>query len=249
MRRSNKQGELNSTRGTWGGWRPGAGRKPGPNPPVPHESRLGVEKRFPYHVTVKVRREVGSLRQIAIVQAVEASFRKACERGKFRLVAYVLEDDHAHLLVEADNADELGRGMMALCSRLARAVNRALRRSGQVLADRYHLVVLKTPQQTRNALRYLLLNSKKHGRRGVERARAAGRGLSGPAWLDPASSARWFPGWRGAVDRSTPRGLGAARAVAAAQTWLLREGWWKKHGLIDPRDIPGPRPSLTRGKS
>jgi hypothetical protein len=51
------------------------------------------------------------------------------------------------------------------------------------------------------------------------------------------------------VDRSTPRALGSLPAVAAAQTWLLREGWWKKHGLIDPRDIPGPRLTLTRGKS
>src|SRR5262245_3913088 len=111
MRQASRQGELNFTRGTWGGWRPGAGRKPGPNPPVPHESREGVEKRFPYHVTLRIRRGVGSLRLFPVVREIQASFREACERGTFRLVHFVLLDDHVHLIIEADDADALGCGM------------------------------------------------------------------------------------------------------------------------------------------
>lgn len=40
-----------------------------------------------------------------------------------------------------------------------------------------------------------------------------------PNWIDPRSSAPWFPGWRNLAPCAT------AKPVAAPQTWLLREGW------------------------
>jgi hypothetical protein len=61
--------------------------------------------------------------------------------------------DHAHLIVEAKDRNSLGRGMKSLASRLAFAVNRALgRATGKVLAERYHLRILGSPRQVRNAL-------------------------------------------------------------------------------------------------
>jgi hypothetical protein len=41
--------------------------------------------------------------------------------------------------------------MKALGARLAHAANRLLGRTGPVLADRYHLRVLRTPREVRNA--------------------------------------------------------------------------------------------------
>jgi hypothetical protein len=124
-------------------------------------------------------------------------------------------------------------------------VNRALKRAGKVLADRYHLRVSKSPRQTRNLLKYVLLNPRHHAdeenARREERGLAA-RPLSSDAILDAASSARWFHGWLGdhALDRSPPRGLGSSPAVAKAQTWMLAVGW-RLLGLIDPNDVPGVR--------
>jgi len=109
---------------------------------------------------------------------------RACERGTFRVVHYSLQSNHVHLVVEAAHRAALARGMVAVGSRLARAVNRVFGRRGPVLADRYHLRVLKTPREVRNALRYVLLNARRHASR-----------LSGKVLLDPASSARWFDGW------------------------------------------------------
>jgi putative transposase len=137
--RRSKQGELPLWRGKWGGWRPGAGRKPGPNPPVPHESRGRFPGEHPCLVTLKVREGVASFRTVAVVREVEASFRRGAERGEFRLVHYSLQDDHLHAIVEAKGPEALGRGMKSLAARFARAVNRALRRSGPVLRERYHL--------------------------------------------------------------------------------------------------------------
>jgi REP element-mobilizing transposase RayT len=172
-------------------------------------------------VTVKVRNGVPSLRAVRLVREVERSFASACERRDFRLVQYSLQGNHAHLIVEAEGSDALGRGMKAIGSRLARAVNRVFRRSGPVLSDRYHARVLRTPREVSNALAYVLLNARKHAAR-------AGRTLSRAFRIDPASSARWFDGWR----EHGPPPLDA-RPVATARGWLLAVGW-KRGGLLSP---------------
>ena len=231
MRRS-KQRDLPLWRGTWGGWRPGAGRKPGPNPPVPHEPRDAFPARYPCHVTLKVREDVASLRSVAVVKEIERSFRR-CERRGFRLVHYSIQGDHLHAIVEANGADALGRGMKSLAARFARAVNRVLRRSGPVLRERYHLRVLKTPREVRNALRYVLLNARRHWAK-----RNPGRALPGAVRLDPASSARWFDGWRRERLRTEDAGALDPPAVRPPHTWLLGVGW-RRLGLLDPAEVPG----------
>jgi hypothetical protein len=122
--------------------------------------------------------------------------------------------------------------MMAIGARMARAVNRVAGRTGRVLADRYHMRLLKTPREVRGALRYVLLNARRHAARaGVRLQQAVG--------FDPASSARWFDGWKdkgpGVEDRRAPQ---AIPPVARARTWLLTVGW-RRHGLLDPKDVPG----------
>ena len=122
-------------------------------------------------MTLKVSAGIPSLRTVDLVREIERSFAVGCERDDFRLVHYSLQGNHAHLIVEADDEAALGRGMKALGSRIARAVNRVFRRSGPVLADRYHVRVLRTPREVRNALAYVLLNSRRH-------AAKAGRAVS-----------------------------------------------------------------------
>lgn len=191
-----------------------------------HVPRSRVQTRFPSHVTLKVLPGVPSLRKRAVVLEIERSFTALCAaRSDFRLVHYSIQSDHLHLLVEASDGSVLARGMKALGARLARAVNRVFRRAGAVLRDRYYLHVLRTPREVRNALRYVLLNVRKHARRALPDAR-----------VDPASSGRWFDGWL----RVAPMDDGEpdARAVATARTWLLSVGW-RRHGLIEPADVPG----------
>src|SRR6266478_1376357 len=217
----------------WGGRRPGAGRKPGPHPGLPHASRQMFRQPLPAHVTLRLRPDLPSLRTVRVVREVERSFATGCVRPGFRLVHYSLQGNHAHLIVEARDRAALGRGMMAIGARLARAVNRVAGRTGGVLADRYHLRLLPTPKEVRNALRYVLLNARRHAAESRATAKARVR-------LDPASSARWFDGWKrtptGERDPAPPRL--ADRAVARARTWLLTVGW-RRHGLLDPADIRG----------
>ena len=141
MRREAEQLELDSIR--HGGRRPGAGRKPASNPRIRHRSRVVFARRLPCHVTLKLREGVPSLRTVQLVRELEDAFAESCEQNDFRLIHYSIQGNHAHLIVEADDVGALGRGMKALASRFARAVNRVFRRSGPVLADRYHLHVLR----------------------------------------------------------------------------------------------------------
>jgi hypothetical protein len=66
------------------------------------------------------------------------------------------------LLVEAEDARSLSRGMNGLGVRVARRLNRVLGRRGKLLDDRYHGHILRTPTEVRRARSYLLLNARKH---------------------------------------------------------------------------------------
>ena len=212
----------------WGGRRAGAGRKVGPKSRDPHRERPALAARFPCHVTLKIRAGVPSLRSVQLVREFERSLRVACQRTGFRVVYYSLQPDHAHLIVEAGCKEDLARGMKSIGSRLARAVNRVFRRRGPVLSDRYHLHVLRTPREVRRAIAYVLLNARRH-------LAKLGRRPPARSILDPASSGRWFDGWRAGMGRAHD-----PPAVAAPRTWLLAAGW-RRHGLINPGEVPGTR--------
>jgi hypothetical protein len=92
--------------------------------------------------------------------------------------------DHLHLLAEARDRRALSRGVQGLSVRVARAINRRLRRRGKVFTDRYHARALKTPRAARWALRYVLLNVRKHEPRAVPFG-----------FVDACSSAAWFGGF------------------------------------------------------
>ncbi len=195
-----------------------------------HRDREPFHRRFPCHVTIRVRKDVPPLRRVELVRAFERSLAEITDRGEFRVVHYSLQSNHAHFIVEAAGHEALGRGMKSLGARLARAVNRTFERSGPVLEDRYDLKVLRSPLQVRGAIAYVLLSSTKH---------RSGRGREVGS-LDPCSSSRWFDGWkRAGKDRESGSAREIPSPVARARTWLLRTGW-RRHGLIDPREVPGP---------
>lgn len=216
MRRASQQYGLEFR--TWGGRRPGAGRKPaGQTAGLLHGRRPDHCNRHPVHVTLRVLRGLPSLRTEGLFAALRSSLARASD-AEFRVVHFSMQVNHLHLLVEATEARALSRGMQGLGIRLAKAINRRLGCQGRVWADRYHARALRTPREVRHGLVYVLLNARKHG--------AIGHGI------DPCSSGPWFGGWREGV--GVPRG---PRPVANPQTWLLSVGW-RRVGLIGPDEAP-----------
>jgi len=159
-----------------------------------------------------------SLRSFEVFPEVVASLRGA-RRRDFRVVHFSVQDNHVHLLVEADDSAALRGGARSLGIRLARAVNRATGRSGRVLDDRYHTRALRTPREVRFALAYVLFNFKKHQ-------------VRVPTRLDPCSSVAWCDGVHGCA--AAP--LDGA-PVERARTWLARVGW-RRHGLLSTSEAP-----------
>jgi REP element-mobilizing transposase RayT len=198
----------------WGGKRDGAGRPKTGKKYVPHRPRPAHKKAHPVHVTL--RAVVATLRDFPVFEAVASALANG-SKDFFRVCEYSVQRNHIHLIVEADDRVALARGMQGLAARIAKAVNRTVHRRGSVFADHYHAHALRTPNEVRNALVYVLSNWKKH-------LPGANRGVDG------CSSAVWFDGWRGKVpDTISP--------LAAARSWLLTVGW-RRRGLLRPTEVP-----------
>jgi REP element-mobilizing transposase RayT len=194
-----------------------------------HRPREPIAARVPVHVTIRLRRGIPTLRQPRFVRRFRTSLSEACVRHGFRVVHYSIQRDHVHLLIEAQNNRSIACGMKSVGARIGKLANRLFDRSGKVLDGRYHLRPLRTPLEVRRALRYVLLNHRHHA---AQRRRSSVHCL--PSIPDPASSGRWFDGWR--VATAPPESVDV-REVAVARTWLLQIGW-RRHGLIDPAEVP-----------
>jgi len=224
--------EYRMTTGEHGGPRPGAGRPAGDGSEVPHLKRPDFKESEPAHVTLRIRRGIPTLRRKKFIREFRRSLRKVREREDFGVVAYSLQADHVHILVEAIDKVAMASGMKAVASRLARAVHRVFQRTGKVLDGRYHMQALTHPRQVRNAIAYVLCNTRKHF---WQR-----KGYAPPVQFDAASSARWFDGW---LRNAPSESLGPdVREVSPPKSWLLRIGW-RRVGLIDPAEVPGGKKS------
>lgn len=207
-----------------GGKRRGAGRRPGPRRRVPHRKRPPHARGNPVHVTLRAKRGLPSFR----CESVRKMFRGLLAevmRDDFRIAHYSVQEDHVHLIAEAASKDALSSAMRSLTTRFAKRLDELLgRRKGKVWDHRYHRHDLRTPNEVRNALLYVLQNAKKHGE-----APREGR------FLDPHSSAAWFDGWQD-LGRRDPGEDGSWRPPRP-RTWLLERGW-RRRGLLRTTDAP-----------
>jgi REP element-mobilizing transposase RayT len=189
---------------------------------------------------------VRSLREQALFRTVRQALADGKSQFGFSVVQFSVQRDHIHLIAEANHRRALSRGLQGLSIRIARAVNRHLHRTGRLFADRYHARALTTPRAVKYALRYVLLNARKH-------ARAPRSGsLDGIAtgFVDSRSSAPWFRdfarpealafGAREARDDWQRASGSTEPPVAPARTWLLRT-CLQRHGPFDTDDTPGRR--------
>ncbi|HEY4244364.1 MAG TPA: transposase [Kofleriaceae bacterium] len=200
-----------------GGKRRGAGRPAkGVRSSERHETREPVRASWPVHVTLRVRGGL-YLRKHRIWRAI-AKASRAVTSGT--VVHASVQHDHIHLIAEAVDQYALAKAMHAFQVSAAHWINRAEKRSGRVFADRYHAHVLKTPSETRNAIRYVLSNWRKHGED------------QHCTWaVDPFSSGYAF------FDERAPSGY-EPMATSPPRSWLLREGW-QRAGAITPMERPG----------
>jgi REP element-mobilizing transposase RayT len=222
----------NKKKGTWGGARAGAGRKPtGAKHDAPHRKRPALSSKHPVHVVLRARRDVPRLRTGRAYAAIRRVLVRCLGKADFRVVHLSIQKNHLHFLVEANDRRALTNGMQSLAINAARALNRELGREGKVFAFRYHATQITTTWQTRNALTYVLNNWRKH-REDLENRRTMA------ARIDPYSSGISFTGWSIDERFAVPPGYDPL-PVSPPTTWLLSTGW-RRHGRIDLFATPGP---------
>jgi REP element-mobilizing transposase RayT len=207
--------------------RPGRKRPPKGKRVVPHRARPEVSARHPVHVTMKVATDVVRLRKRKIYQAVRRALRGCLARVDYRVVHISIQNTHLHVIVEAESKQALTRGMQGFTISAAKWINRVMgRKRGTVFPKRYHATYITTPTQARSELAYVLNNWLRHR-----------VNVGVPSRIDPFSSAWQFTGW------ATPHREPAPEdplPVAAAQSWLLREGWMRaRAGPIRLDEVPG----------
>ena len=197
-----------------------------------HVTRPAHAPDVPVHVTLRARRDVAFLRSEVVLARVKAAFARG-QREDFRIVAFSVQREHVHLVLEAEGTASLSSGLQGLTTRLARAINRGLGRTGRVWGDRYHRRDLAGPREMRHALVYVLQNGRKHG-------------AVRPGALDPASSASLFYGWNADGEELRlamgPPAVLRGPPISLPRTWLGGVGWMLLGGgRIDPREAPRPR--------
>jgi REP element-mobilizing transposase RayT len=149
----NKQCELNLFQGNRGGRRPGSGRKRIHSQGVSHLKRENVTKRTPQHINFKFSCRI---KNKECLKLLKRSIENAQKLG-LRVIHFSLQYNHIHLITEADNNQILTKGMRALTITFSKGLKK-----GKVQVERYHLHVLKTLRETKNAIHYVLFNDQKH---------------------------------------------------------------------------------------
>ena len=214
---------------TWGGRRKRKRRRrdvgaSGKLAKVPHRKRPPLSARHPVLVTWRVLPHVWNLRSRRSFSRILGCFLGGRDRFGFRLVHFSVQGNHLHLLhlvVEARDERSLARGMQGLGVRIAKALNKLMRRKGTVFADHYHARQLRSPTQVANALAYVLMNFHHHF---------------------PAEASRFAPDGRDRFS-SAWRERGRDPPTMPARTWLLSVGWRRRAPtglllIVDGVDIP-----------
>jgi REP element-mobilizing transposase RayT len=167
-------------------------------PRLPHRVRERIPARLPVHVTWRIQEGLPTLRNDKLAGAFASACARAQSRFGMRVVHFVVESNHIHLVVEGISTP----GMKGLGVRVAKAINRKIGRQGRVIGDTYHARALRTPAQVRNAVQYVLHNHEHH----------TGERHTDPHYLvvDRFSSEAW-PG-----------------AVMKPNGWLLNNAWTRR---------------------
>jgi REP element-mobilizing transposase RayT len=135
---------------------------------------------MPVHVVLRMAARVWNLRSRRSLRVLTRAILAATDRFGARIVQFAILGNHIHLLVEAENTAALVRGMKGLSIRVAKGLNRLMSGRGQVIGDRYHTHLLKTPTEVRRAVHYIRNNHRKH-------MAEIGQWLP-TSWVDPYSS-------------------------------------------------------------
>ena len=105
------------------------------------------------HINFKFRTQIKNKKCLILLKKAILNARS----HGLRIIHFSLQSNHVHLIIESENNKILTRGMRSLTVTFAKGL-----KAGRVQMERYHLHVLKSIRETRNAVHYVLFNQQKH---------------------------------------------------------------------------------------
>ncbi|MES2526254.1 MAG: hypothetical protein V4598_04180 [Bdellovibrionota bacterium] len=136
-----------------GGRRSGSGRKRIHSPGVAHRVRETLNRRTPLHINFRYRTHIRNKTTFRLLKRAILNGRKK----SLRIIHFSFQKNHVHLIIEADSNAVLTKGMRSVTVTMAMGLKK-----GRVQTQRYHLHVLKSLRETKNAVHYVLFNEQKH---------------------------------------------------------------------------------------
>jgi len=209
---------------TWGGARPGAGR-PKTSQFVSHLSRPRVGRQRPLLVTLKLRSAFDDIRNPEFLEVFEKATLRARRFG-LRIIHFSFLPSKILLFVEFKKQDELEKSFKSLNTALAVYLKKnfqkktGLTHRGAVFLGRFEMKLITTAEESKQALRDILLAP----------AKLFGRSI----YADTYSSAALFGSWEHilesgehfeAFDFESSEIERLKRITATPQFWLSQSGW------------------------
>jgi len=136
-----------------GGLREGSGRRRIRSKGVAHRGRESVKGHKPLHINFKFRTNIRNKACLKILKRAIANSRSY----GLKIIHFSMQSNHLHFIIEAESNEILTKGMRSLTITFAKGLNK-----GKVQIERYHLHVLKSLRETKNAVHYVLFNKQKH---------------------------------------------------------------------------------------
>ncbi|MEQ1875291.1 MAG: transposase [Bdellovibrionia bacterium] len=193
--------------------------------------RPSINRRYPLLITWRLKKGLPDIRDDRYLAAFNGAAANAKELG-LRILHFSLESNHIHMIVEADGSARLADGMRSLGSSLGKRIRKLTNETksrpttGSVFAGRYHVRVLRTPSETKNALEYVLINRAKH--------------MKFVEHIDIYSSGYYFRDWKKLLGKRYRHVLQEQfeeseipepnAALSPPKSWLAQVGWQKAVG-------------------
>lgn len=181
-------------------------------------AREKVDFKKPLMITMNLKQGIQGFRNRRMLEKFKECARESKAFG-VHVLHFSLQRDHIHVFIEAKDNSSLARGMKSLGGRMGRALRSILGGRGSVFKGRYHLRVLHSPSQTKNALAYVLLNQSNHEKEAPR--------------VDYYSSAAHFGEWKTLIGRRWRTKLSEFNLetvelpdyLSEPRSWLASEGW------------------------
>jgi hypothetical protein len=229
---------MEKLKNTWGGRREGAGR-PKSSPMVSHLKRPRVGKQRPIHIVLKVRSDAPDLRKPEILEVFEKATLRARRFG-LRIIHFAFLAHSIEMICEFKKQEELEKSFKSLNTSLAIALKKFFEKqsgqkhTGPIFLGRFHMNILKTPEEVRLATRDLYLKASFEEKTEAKPDFFSSAALFG-AWKDLLKEEYTSTFEDAAFDEAHKERL--RHITAVPQFWLTQAGWREGAGAEPPPEF------------